>query len=91
MSLMLTQTEIIVRIRRVFRKKQTVCEIWINGNYKIVSFFIIITINICKKNTLYRIIKIIQPKKLRILTILLMIWLGLQPSRPPTLGQNLES
>jgi len=25
--LMFTQTEIIVRIRRVFRKKQTVCEI----------------------------------------------------------------
>ena len=26
---------VIVRIRCVFRKKQTFCEIWINGNYKI--------------------------------------------------------
>ena len=26
---------VIVRIRCVFRKKQTFCEIWINGNHKI--------------------------------------------------------
>ena len=29
-----TNREIIVRIRCVFRKKETVCEIWINVNYK---------------------------------------------------------
>jgi len=29
-----TNCAIIVRIRCVFRKKETVCEIWIYGNYK---------------------------------------------------------
>ena len=32
------------------KKPITVCEIWINGNYKMVRLFIIITIKVCKKN-----------------------------------------
>jgi len=52
-----TNCEIIVRIKRVFGKKQTVCEIWIKGHYKIVRSFIIKTIKFVKKLTLYPRIK----------------------------------
>ena len=75
--------------------RETVCRIWINGNYKMARFFTIITIKVRKKHQ--------ESRKLNNLKIKLKIFTRKSDdyfydltwpaavSRPPTLGQNLKS